>query len=287
MNNKINELIIDNYFSESDMKIIDEIKKIKVLNSKEEKELIIKAQSGDLKARDRLIKSNLMKVVDLSINFIDKGVDFLDLIQEGSVGLVEAIDNYNFNKKSFRNYVYSYVYNALDRATKRSDLIKQSLECAKFCKKFAKAKDVLTSELHREPDMEEIALAMNLSPEAINNKLAESIEVVSLDEPVDGEDVETLMDCIPIEEDYQKDIENVLLHDELYRVLEKLSESSYDEFGTSVLIKRFGLDDGVPKTLKEVGDYYGYCAERIRQIESKAIRKLRAPKFNNKISKYF
>ena len=203
------ELIIDNYFSESDMKVIDEIEKIERLGKKEELDLVKKAQSGDVEARNKVIKANLCFVMNTAAKFINRGVDFLDLIQEGSIGLVEAIDNYQYSKKlQFRRFSYYYIYGAMNRITKESDLVKKPVDYVEFCEDIENISNDLSFKLNREPTIEEIAYDMGVSNKEVEEGLLNSLKIESLDKELNMDDDYFLIDFLEDYDDYE-DIRNI------------------------------------------------------------------------------
>ena len=283
MKKDITRLRQEGYFSQSELAFLDEIDKIEKISKAEGIELVKKAQAGDVEARNKLIKTSLNYVAGLSVHFIDKGVDFLDLVQEGTIGLMKAIEKCDVSKtKDFKGYAYYHVYSALDKVTKTSDIIRKPEYYAATCEKLDKVTNLLRHEYHREPTIMEIAKEMGIPTKNVEELLINSQEVESLDKYIDEDEQVTLKDTIPSDEDYYEIIENDLLHGEINRAFEKIIENSPSyKTGVEVLKKHWGFDDDVEHTLESLGREYSSSKESVRTMEAKTIRKVRAKCGNN------
>lgn len=286
MNKIINELKIDNYFSEEELQFLNEIEKIERISPKEELELIMKAQSGDMEARNRLVKANLRKVANMASKYLDKGVEFLDLIQEGSIGLINCINNFDVSKSNdFRNYAYFYIFGALRHATNQSYIIKKPEKYVNTCIKVEKITNALRMELHREPTYEEIAKEIGLSDDKVKELLFALQEVDSLDRQIDEES--TLIESIPSDDDYFEEIERNQIHKDLDFIIDDATKKNPDnKDGFDILKMRCGFDGDTPKTYKELSEEFGCSQSTIWTKEAKAIRKLRRIEYRNKVSAF-
>lgn len=275
MKNKIKQLRQEGYFSKSELAFLDEIEKIEKISKKESIELVKKAQSGDIDARNKLIKSCLGYVASSAVNFLDKGVDFLDLVQEGSIGLITAIEKCDVSKTNdFNGYAYYYVFSALDKATKTSDIIRKPEYYATTCIKVDNIINLLRHEYHREPTLGEIAKETGIPVENVESILVNSQVVESLDDYIDEE--RTLKDILVSENDYYDEIENDLLRHELNSVFDKISEidSSY-KTSVEVLKKHWGFDDDVCLTRESIGQEYNCSDKEVGRMEAKVLKKIR------------
>ncbi len=284
MKNKIKQLRQEGYFSKSELAFLDEIEKIDKISKKETIELVKKAQSGDMDARDKLIKSSLGYVASMSVNFLDKGVDFLDLVQEGTIGLITSIEKCNVSRtEDFRGYAYYYVFSALDKATKTSDIIRKPEYYATTCIKVDNIINLLRHEYHREPTLSEIAKETGIPVENVETILVNSQAVESLDDYIDEET--TLKDTIVSEEDYNEEIDNDLLRDELNSVFDKVSavNPSY-KTGVEMLKKHWGFDDDFCLAREAIGQEYNCSDKEVGRMEAKVLKKIRV-KYGKNISK--
>ena len=264
---------------------LKEIGQIKLLTNEEEAELADRISSGDEVAKATLAEANLRLVVSIAKRYVGRGMLFLDLIQEGNIGLMKAVEKFDIEKGfKFSTYATWWIRQAITRAiADQARTIRVPVHMVETINKLARVERQLTLELNREPTEEELAKKMETSVEKIREIYKISQEPVSLETPIGEEDDSHLGDFIPDEtnmspEDYAI---NELLKDEISEVLLTLTERE-----EKVIRLRFGLEDGRPRTLEEVGQLFGVTRERIRQIEAKALRKLRHPSRSRKLKDY-
>ena len=286
------KLILDDETLTKDLTINDpvrmylkEIGQIKLLTMEEELELADRINSGDESAKNTLAEANLRLVVSIAKRYVGRGMLFLDLIQEGNIGLMKAVDKFDVTKGyKFSTYATWWIRQAITRAiADQARTIRVPVHMVETINKLARIQRQLTLELNREPTEEELAKKMNLSVEKIRDIYKISQEPVSLETPIGEEDDSHLGDFVPDErnmspEDYAT---NEMLKDEISEVLLTLTERE-----ERVIRLRFGLEDGKSRTLEEVGQMFGVTRERIRQIEAKALRKLRHPSRSRKLKDY-
>ena len=251
-------------------------------SSEEEKQEYLDAiERGDL-AKQRLIEANLRLVVSIAKRHVGRGMLFLDLIQEGNMGLMKAVDKFDYTKGfKFSTYATWWIRQAITRAiADQARTIRIPVHMVETINKLVRCQRQLMQELGREPSPEEIAVKMETTPEKVREIIKISQEPISLESPVGEEDDSNLGDFIPDTDALSPDeyASNELLKDELRNVLETLTDRE-----ERVLRLRFGLDDGRTRTLEEVGKEFGVTRERIRQIEAKALRKLRHPSRSKKL----
>ena len=255
---------------------LKDIGKIKLLKQSEEAELGKLISQGDLNAKKKLVKANLRLVVSIAKKYTGQGVLFLDLVQEGSLGLIRAAEKFDYKKGfKFSTYATWWVKQTLVRAiANNSKSIRIPVHMAEKIRKLKKAVKELTEKLDREPRPAEIALKMNIPVKKVKTILnAIQKEPVSLETPVT--DNLTIGDYIEDENSElpEKRIQKYYLRQEIFNLLEELNEREQ-----KILIGRFGIGDGKPKTLEELGKEIGFSKERIRQIENTAKLKLRFSK---------
>ncbi|MBN1333251.1 MAG: RNA polymerase sigma factor RpoD [Synergistales bacterium] len=261
---------------------LKEIGKTPLLKAAEEIELAKRVEQGDEAAKEQLIKANLRLVVSVAKKYMNRGMHLLDLIQEGGLGLMKAVDKYDWRKGfKFSTYATWWIRQAITRAiAEQSRTIRIPVHMVETINKMIRTSRRLMQQLGREPTDEEIAQEMEIGAEKVEDIRKVSQLPVSLETPVGEEDDAELGDFIEDREVPTPDeaaLEN-LLKEHLLEALEGLSEKE-----RSVLKYRFGLGEEIPHTLEEVGNIFGVTRERIRQIESKALRKLRHPSRSKKL----
>ena len=288
MNKKIDELKIDNYFSEAELQFLNEIEKIEKISPQEEIELVKKAQSGDMEARNKLVKANLRMVANMASKYLDRGVEFLDLIQEGSIGLIKSINKFDTSRSNnFKGFAHFDVSNSLGRAVKQSEMIRRPENIVDAFAKAERITNALRMELHREPTREEIAREMGISLKRTEELLLSSKEIDSLDRPIEGEDIHTLLDTISSDDNYYEEIENIIVRKELVDTIDKFVERyPSQKVGIEILKKHCGFDGEEPKTYEEIGKEFNCSKTAAHAKETKAALKLRFySNAKNRISK--
>ena len=264
---------------------LKEIGRINLLTSDEEYEYALRAEQGDEYAKKMLAESNLRLVVSIAKRYVGRGMLFLDLIQEGNIGLMKAVDKYDPSKGfKFSTYATWWIRQAITRAiADQARTIRVPVHMVETINKLARVQRQLTQELNREPTDEEIAKKLGVSIDKVREVYKISQDPVSLETPIGEEDDSHLGDFIKDErtmspEEYAT---AEMLKEELSGVLLTLTVRE-----ERVLRLRFGLDDGQCRTLEEVGQIFGVTRERIRQIEAKALRKLRHPSRSRKLKDF-
>ena len=250
-------------------------------DEKEKQDYLDAVERGEM-AKQRLIEANLRLVVSIAKRHVGRGMLFLDLIQEGNMGLMKAVDKFDYTKGfKFSTYATWWIRQAITRAiADQARTIRIPVHMVETINKLVRCQRQLMQELGREPSPEEIAAKMETTPEKVREIIKISQEPISLESPVGEEDDSNLGDFIPDTDAISPDeyASNELLKDELRNVLETLTDRE-----ERVLRLRYGLDDGRMRTLEEVGKEFGVTRERIRQIENKAINKLRHPSRSKKL----
>ena len=264
---------------------LKEIGKIPLLGMEDEVELAKKMELGDPEARKRLAESNLRLVVSIAKRYVGRGMQFLDLIQEGNLGLIKAVEKFDYTKGyKFSTYATWWIRQAITRAiADQARTIRIPVHMVETINRLVRTSRQLLQELGREPTTEEIAARLDLPVERVSEIMKMSQEPVSLETPIGEEEDSHLGDFIQDDNVLvpQDAAAFTLLREQLMEVLLTLTEREQ-----KVLRLRFGLDDGRPRTLEEVGKQFNVTRERIRQIEAKALRKLRHPSRSKKLKDY-
>lgn len=264
---------------------LKEIGKIKLLTAEEEIELAKRMKKGDHKAKKRLVEANLRLVVSIAKRYVGRGMLFLDLIQEGNMGLIRAVEKFDYKKGyKFSTYATWWIRQAITRAiADQARTIRVPVHMVETINKLVRVSRQLLQELGREPTTSEIAERMEISEDKVREILKTAQEPVSLETPIGKEEDSHLGDFIEDKDSPAppKIASNTLLKEQLNEVLSTLT---YRE--KRVLELRFGIATGHPHTLEEVGKEFGVTRERIRQIEAKALRKLRYPTRSKKLRDY-
>ncbi|MHA6530333.1 RNA polymerase sigma factor RpoD [Paenibacillus sp. BAC0078] len=255
---------------------LKEIGRVPLLSADDEVELAMRIKNGDEEAKRRLAEANLRLVVSIAKRYVGRGMLFLDLIQEGNMGLIKAVEKFDHNKGfKFSTYATWWIRQAITRAiADQARTIRIPVHMVETINKLIRVSRQLLQELGREPSPEEIAAEMELTVEKVREIMKIAQEPVSLETPIGEEDDSHLGDFIEDQEALAPADAAAyeLLKEQLEDVLDTLTERE-----ENVLRLRFGLDDGRTRTLEEVGKVFGVTRERIRQIEAKALRKLRHP----------
>ena len=266
---------------------LKEIGKTPLLNSADEREIAKKVSQGDEEARQKLIKANLRLVVSIAKRYVNRSpqLSILDLIQEGNLGLFRAVQKFDYRKGfKFSTYATWWIRQAITRAlADYSRTIRIPVHMVETISKYTQAKRKLMQELGREPLAEEIATEMSIDVEKVHHIQKISQEVVSLESPVGEEEDSVLSEFIEDEKTLSPDqaVSRELLKDQIRQVLDELTDRE-----KKILELRFGLTDDVTHTLEEVGKVFGVTRERIRQIEAKALEKIRLHTQSEKLREY-
>lgn len=255
---------------------LKEIGVVPLLSNEEEKELAIAVENGDLEAKQRLAEANLRLVVSIAKRYVGRGMQFLDLIQEGNMGLMKAVDKFDYSKGfKFSTYATWWIRQAITRAiADQARTIRIPVHMVETINKLVREQRNLLQELGQDPTPKQIAERMDMTPDKVREILKIAQEPVSLETPIGEEDDSHLGDFIEDEviENPVDYTTRVVLREQLDEVLDTLTDRE-----ENVLRLRFGLDDGKMRTLEDVGKVFNVTRERIRQIEAKALRKLRHP----------
>lgn len=264
---------------------LHEIGRVALLTPEEEAELAQRISDGDASAKKRLNEANLRLVVSIAKRYVGRGLLFLDLIQEGNLGLIKAVDKFDANKGyKFSTYATWWIRQAITRAiADQARTIRIPVHMVETIGRLTKAERALVQELGRQPNAEELAKELNMNIDKVREIMKVAQEPVSLESPVGEEEDSHLGDFVE-----DKDIPSpsdvasqTMLKEELNEVLKTLSDRE-----ARVLSLRFGLDDGRTRTLEEVGKEFNVTRERIRQIEAKALRKLRHPSRSKRLKDF-
>jgi RNA polymerase primary sigma factor len=264
---------------------LKEIGRVPLLSPEEEVSLAKRMEQGDEEAKRKLAEANLRLVVSIAKRYVGRGMLFLDLIQEGNLGLIKAVEKFDFRKGfKFSTYATWWIRQAITRAiADQARTIRIPVHMVETINKLIRVSRQLLQELGREPTPDEIAKEMNITEEKVREIMKIAQEPVSLETPIGEEEDSHLGDFI---EDHEakapaEEASYTLLREQLDEVLKTLTDREQ-----KVLRLRFGLDDGRARTLEEVGQKFGVTRERIRQIEAKTLRKLRHPSRSKKLKDY-
>lgn len=265
---------------------LKEIGSIQLLTVEEEIALAKRIEKHDKGAMAKLIKANLRLVVSVAKKYTKRGLHFLDLIQEGNQGLIRAVEKFKYKKGfKFSTYAIWWIRQAITRAiADQARTIRIPVHMVETINKVRKVARILTQKLGREPTYEEIGAELDLTPDKVKGILKTAMDPISLETPINGENDSALGDFV---EDKQvlepvKSAYGNMLKEQIHDVLGSLTDREH-----KVINYRFGLEDGWQRTLEEVGQKFGVTRERIRQIEAKALRKLRHPSRSKKLMEFY
>ncbi len=280
------EKIVSEVSTDDPVKVyLKDIGKVPLLSGDEEYDLALKMLDGDETAKQRLSEANLRLVVSVAKRYVGRGLQFLDLIQEGNMGLMKAVDKFDYTKGfRFSTYATWWIRQAITRAiADQARTIRIPVHMVETINKLLRTTRALSQKLGREPSVEEISKEMGLPVQRVVEIQRIAMDPVSLETPVGEEDDTRLGDFIEDERAMspQDAAAFALLRRQLFGILDTLSPRE-----EKVIRLRYGLDDGHPRTLEEVGTEFGVTRERIRQIEAKALRKLRHPSRSKKLKEY-
>ncbi|MEE2924814.1 MAG: RNA polymerase sigma factor RpoD [bacterium] len=265
---------------------LKEIGSIPLLTVEEEIALAKRIEKHDKQAMAKLIQANLRLVVSVAKKYTKRGLHFLDLIQEGNQGLIRAVEKFKYKKGfKFSTYAIWWIRQAITRAiADQARTIRIPVHMVETINKVRKVARILTQKLGREPSCEEIAEELAMTPEKVKGILKTAMDPISLETPINGENDSSLGDFVedkqvmePVRSAYSN-----MLKEQIHEVLSSLTEREH-----KVINYRFGLEDGWQRTLEEVGQKFGVTRERIRQIEAKALRKLRHPSRSKKLKEFY
>ena len=264
---------------------LKEIGRVPLLTADEEVSLALKIEQGDQEAKQRLAEANLRLVVSIAKRYVGRGMQFLDLIQEGNMGLMKAVEKFDYRKGfKFSTYATWWIRQAITRAiADQARTIRIPVHMVETINKLIRIQRQLLQDLGREPTPEEIGAEMDMPTDKVREILKIAQEPVSLETPIGEEDDSHLGDFIENKDatSPEQHASYELLKEQLEEVLDTLTDRE-----DNVLRLRFGLDDGRTRTLEEVGKVFGVTRERIRQIEAKALRKLRHPSRSNQLKDF-
>jgi len=264
---------------------LKEIGKVPLLTWDEENDLAVRMEAGEEYARKQLVSANLRLVVSIAKRYVGRGMHFLDLIQEGNLGLIKAVEKFDYKKGfKFSTYATWWIRQAITRAiADQARTIRIPVHMVETINKLLRVSKQLLQDFGREPTIDEIAKEMQITPEKVREIMKLSQDPVSLETPIGEEEDSHIGDFIADHDLPAPDsaAASILLKEQLFNVLDTLTDRE-----RKVLILRFGLGDGKARTLEEVGKEFNVTRERIRQIEAKALRKLRHPGRSKKLKDY-
>ena len=279
---------VDQFADDSVKMYLREIGKIPLLTQEEEQALAVKAAKGNKKAKDKMVEANMRLVVSIAKRYSGRGLDFLDLIQEGNTGLLRAVEKFDPEKGfKFSTYATWWIRQAITRAiADQARTIRIPVHMVETINKVLRASRKLTAELNREPTIEEIAKEMDMDIEKVDYVMRIKQDIASLDQSVgkDGDDEDSVLGDFVEDEDRispEDSAANQMLKEQLADIIATLSEREQ-----KIIKLRFGIGGGRPHTLEEVGAEFSVTRERIRQIEAKALSKLRKNKDTKKLQEY-
>ena len=281
----LDDSISDVSMNDSVRMYLKEMGKYPLMTAEQEVECAKRIEAGDMSAKDELAEANLRLVVSIAKKYVGRGMSFLDLIQEGNIGLMKAVERFDYRKGyKFSTYATWWIKQAITRAiADQARTIRIPVHMVDTINKVMRAQRDLLNELGREPEPEEVAKELNLTVEKVNEVMKLAQEPVSLETPIGEEEDSHLGDFI--QDDHiatpVQAATNTLLREKLIEVMDSLSDRE-----KKVLIMRYGLDDGKERTLEEVGKEFNVTRERIRQIEAKALRKLKHPSRSKRLKDF-
>ena len=279
---------LDDVSDDSVRLYLREIGKIPLLSAEEEMDLARRIVEGDKKAKDKMAEANMRLVVSIAKRYSGRGLDFLDLIQEGNTGLLRAVEKFDPDKGfKFSTYATWWIRQAITRAiADQARTIRIPVHMVETINKLLRTQRRMTQELNREPTIEELSKELDMEPEKIEYVIKIKQDISSLDAGVgrDGEDDDSVLQDFIVDEDTvspEDSASNQLLKEQVQEILSSLSDREQN-----IVRMRFGLDNGKNHTLEEVGQEFAVTRERIRQIEAKALAKLRKHKDAKKLYEY-
>ena len=279
---------LDDVSDDSVRLYLREIGKIPLLSSEEEMDLARRIVEGDKRAKDKMAEANMRLVVSIAKRYSGRGLDFLDLIQEGNTGLLRAVEKFDPDKGfKFSTYATWWIRQAITRAiADQARTIRIPVHMVETINKLLRTQRRMTQELNREPTIEELSKELDMEPEKIEYVIKIKQDISSLDAGVgrDGEDDDSVLQDFIVDEDTvspEDSASNQLLKEQVQEILSSLSDREQ-----KIVRMRFGLDNGKNHTLEEVGQEFAVTRERIRQIEAKALAKLRKHKDAKKLYEY-
>jgi len=264
---------------------LKEIGTVPLLKEEEERELAKRKSEGDEEAKNRLIEANLRLVVSIAKRYTGRGMSFLDLVQEGNMGLIKGVEKFDYTKGyKLSTYATWWIRQSVTRAlADQARTIRVPVHMVETINKMSKMQRKLTLELGYEPSIKELAEALEMSEEKVMEIMQIAREPASLETPIGEEDDSNLGDFVADKDGVtpEGNVETVMLREQIDLILGDLKERE-----RQVIVLRFGLEDGHPRTLEEVGQVFKVTRERIRQIEAKALRKLRNPVRSKRIKDF-